>query len=309
MTFFRRRGHWRTNSNGTTFWVRKHGVNRDDRGTFTCSSIDKTTHSFNTIKAKFYDYSYSSFVNPNATCPVCGNSVFYYESRYGGKVYFDSLGPPWPKHLCTNNIDITTIKKNISQYKSWMLCSWQPFQIEMIEELQNNFSKVTGTILSNEKQQVFYLKKNYGTPKKLYENICHIKILHNQTIIVSTFEISTTKNNVVEILFNGNILIPTVENCIKETGNKKYINIWVNLQLSKLNKNFKRLSHLVKYKGVHEMVVKYFSNIYLGIHEEWMQQLMKEYDLPYPKPPPIDWFEKLKKEQELLEEKWRRDSR
>lgn len=40
------------------------------------------------------------FVNPNAHCPVCGEAVFYYESPNGGKVWFDELGPPWPKHPC-----------------------------------------------------------------------------------------------------------------------------------------------------------------------------------------------------------------
>jgi hypothetical protein len=42
------------------------------------------------------------FVDPNATCPVCGERVFYYESPYGGRVFFDELGPPWPKHPCTD---------------------------------------------------------------------------------------------------------------------------------------------------------------------------------------------------------------
>lgn len=41
-----------------------------------------------------------SFVNPTAHCPVCGEAVFYYESPSGGKVWFDELGPPWPKHPC-----------------------------------------------------------------------------------------------------------------------------------------------------------------------------------------------------------------
>ncbi len=43
------------------------------------------------------------FVNPNATCPVCNASVFYYQNAHGSRVYFDDLGPPWPKHPCTDN--------------------------------------------------------------------------------------------------------------------------------------------------------------------------------------------------------------
>jgi hypothetical protein len=44
-----------------------------------------------------------SYVNPNARCPVCGASVYFYRSPYNGRVYFDDLGPPWPKHGCTDS--------------------------------------------------------------------------------------------------------------------------------------------------------------------------------------------------------------
>jgi hypothetical protein len=46
---------------------------------------------------------YPSYVNPNARCPVCGADVYFYQSPYGGRVFFDNLGPPWPKHPCTDN--------------------------------------------------------------------------------------------------------------------------------------------------------------------------------------------------------------
>lgn len=46
---------------------------------------------------------YPSYVNPNARCPVCGAEVYFYQSPYGGRVFFDELGPPWPKHPCTDN--------------------------------------------------------------------------------------------------------------------------------------------------------------------------------------------------------------
>ncbi|MBN8913180.1 MAG: hypothetical protein J0H65_14210 [Rhizobiales bacterium] len=45
----------------------------------------------------------SSYVDPNAHCPVCGARVFFYRSPYNGRVFFDALGPPWPKHPCTDN--------------------------------------------------------------------------------------------------------------------------------------------------------------------------------------------------------------
>ncbi|MER8592957.1 hypothetical protein NKH33_15275 [Mesorhizobium sp. M1182] len=34
---------------------------------------------------------------------VCGKQVFYYQCPHGGRVFFDNLGWPWPKHGCTDN--------------------------------------------------------------------------------------------------------------------------------------------------------------------------------------------------------------
>lgn len=45
----------------------------------------------------------TSFTNPNALCPVCSKTVFYYRSPYDGRVFFDRLGKPWLKHPCTDN--------------------------------------------------------------------------------------------------------------------------------------------------------------------------------------------------------------
>ena len=44
-----------------------------------------------------------SYVNPNARCPVCQCPVYFYRSPYDGRVFFDELGWPWPKHHCTDN--------------------------------------------------------------------------------------------------------------------------------------------------------------------------------------------------------------
>ncbi|WP_404470351.1 hypothetical protein [Bradyrhizobium ottawaense] len=41
------------------------------------------------------------YVNPNARCPECNASVYFYANEHGSRVFFDHLGPPWPKHPCT----------------------------------------------------------------------------------------------------------------------------------------------------------------------------------------------------------------
>ncbi|MDF1715128.1 MAG: hypothetical protein P1U75_00435 [Antarcticimicrobium sp.] len=43
------------------------------------------------------------FVNPNASCPVCGQPVYFYANEHGSRVFFDELGKPWAKHPCTDN--------------------------------------------------------------------------------------------------------------------------------------------------------------------------------------------------------------
>ncbi len=61
----------------------------------------RSTHDGEIFEFPFITY--PSYVNPNARCPVCAASVFFYQSPYGGRVFFDELRPPWPKHPCTDN--------------------------------------------------------------------------------------------------------------------------------------------------------------------------------------------------------------
>ena len=80
------------------------------------------------------------YTNPNAQCPVCGAAVYFYMSPYGGRVYFDDLGPPWPKHPCTDTLRTTTPRSNTLhtvQYqptsKSWRDSNWHPLTNAHIE--------------------------------------------------------------------------------------------------------------------------------------------------------------------------------
>ncbi|MFC4017292.1 hypothetical protein ACFOW4_04955 [Micromonospora sp. GCM10011542] len=45
----------------------------------------------------------AGWISPNAICPVCGASVYFYANQHGSRVFFDDLGPPWPKHPCVDN--------------------------------------------------------------------------------------------------------------------------------------------------------------------------------------------------------------
>lgn len=78
----------------------------------------------------------AGWVNPNAKCPVCGGGVYFYESPDGGRVYFDELGPPWPKHLCTDQSSPSpAIKRHGVGDTRWPLNGWHPlhdFQVSLI---------------------------------------------------------------------------------------------------------------------------------------------------------------------------------
>lgn len=95
MTKFWREGHVRIGPYGDEHWVEGHWVDRSD--------WDRAGHSstWNSLCDLRADKGMTSaYVVPNARCPVCGESVFFYANEHGSRVYFDELGDPWPKHPC-----------------------------------------------------------------------------------------------------------------------------------------------------------------------------------------------------------------
>lgn len=71
-----------------------------------------------------------SYTIPNASCPVCGISVFFYVSPHGGRVFFDDLGPPWPKHSCTDlGGSVFTSSDDLKKSYKWQSEGWAPLRI------------------------------------------------------------------------------------------------------------------------------------------------------------------------------------
>lgn len=99
---------------------------------------------------------YTSFINPNASCPVCGEQVFFYQSKDGGRVFFDEIGPPWPKHPCTDNTKLSKKAKRKSiQLNSaskriepqWEKEGWQPFLVQEVQVTDDKrIKKIVGLI-------------------------------------------------------------------------------------------------------------------------------------------------------------------
>jgi hypothetical protein len=94
MTRFRREGHYRTGPYGDSHWVEGHWVERAD--------WDRSTYQPAPVALRPYRprLTYESFTRPTS-CSLCGAKVYFYQSPYGGKVFFNKLGQPWPKHIET----------------------------------------------------------------------------------------------------------------------------------------------------------------------------------------------------------------
>jgi hypothetical protein len=102
MSTFHRSGFWRTGPGGSRHWVRGHEVERDYWGRssgFSISANQQYALEQLTLMNARYGFS-ARLVIPNAECPVCGAIVFFYQNHHGSRVWFDELGPPWPKHSC-----------------------------------------------------------------------------------------------------------------------------------------------------------------------------------------------------------------
>lgn len=106
MSRFNRSGHWRTSASGNTHWVSEHVVDRDTWHSGLAAPVPEALPSW--ARRPWYwkgDWHKPAsldecFYEPNATCPQCGARVYFYQNEFGSKVYFDHLGPPWPKHPC-----------------------------------------------------------------------------------------------------------------------------------------------------------------------------------------------------------------
>lgn len=97
MTTYWRNGFWRTSVLGNEHWVDGHEVDREEWEHGLPPQRNETL----LRQARAHVGETARVVQPNAECPVCRSPVFFYQNEYGSRVFFDELGPPWPKHPCT----------------------------------------------------------------------------------------------------------------------------------------------------------------------------------------------------------------
>ena len=109
-----------------------------------------------------------SFTIPNASCPECGEPVFFYANDYGSRVFFDELGPPWPKHPCTDLKADSVIPKGarrgrrVKEEYSWESDGWHPFCIKKIRRLDDHSFELKGVFIESKEIEVFVAKNIKG---------------------------------------------------------------------------------------------------------------------------------------------------
>ena len=152
-------------------------------------------------------YSYKSFLNPNARCPVCYERVFFYQSPYGGKVFFDELGPPWKKHPCTTKdkapIKPYDIDVHSTKTPSWQRYEWIPYVCKTFSS-KDNFCELTcdnevitcylpkdsskikeGSLIYLRKINAYYMEASLLLDENISKNI----ILSKKQMTVKAFEV------------------------------------------------------------------------------------------------------------------------
>lgn len=187
MATFWRKGHYR---NGT--WVEGHWVTRND--------FSKISYGY----SNFQNYSYAlethkSFTIPNIRCKCCGDEIFFYQSPYGGKVFFNELGHPWEKHCCEPECCAKKIEnipyKILDKYRIiespkeplWEKEGWIP-SISIREENISNSSlrKVIFKSMEDYEEYTFFILVNSFFPSEIEEGLA----INFRPIDETFFEIS-----------------------------------------------------------------------------------------------------------------------
>lgn len=178
MTRFWRNGFIRESSNGISHWVEGHWVERDDWAKDLASQEDIKTYHMILSELKANHNATSRYIEPNARCPLCGANVFFFQNDNGSKVFFDELGPPWPKHPCTDN-PFTQSRINVGSEKIAVRDQSDAFRIGQFQK-----------IVQQNPQDEFFQK--YGS-QPLHPWIILKKFLNNQSHLLAIEKLGEDK--------------------------------------------------------------------------------------------------------------------
>jgi hypothetical protein len=147
---------------------------------------------------------FESYVNPNARCPVCNDVVFFYQSPYGGRVFFDELGPPWPKHPCTDNSSVPKQITGITAREEqecakrsygWEIEGWMPFFISRVTRVDKTVEKISGQY-RNDEMDLFVRKpiNRFGEPNPIkVDSLSHLRRIREGVYELSLLDVSANR--------------------------------------------------------------------------------------------------------------------
>jgi hypothetical protein len=136
---------------------------------------------------------------PNAKCPVCNTQVFFYKSHEGGSVFFDELGPPWPKHPCTDP-DITPQRYSAEALEK-KKSGWWPLLREVGPLSTIELPKREGTLVVDIQGREIFIK---GSPKTLKKAVpLWIRAVPGQPHVYEISTIKTKNDHFIEVTFRA----------------------------------------------------------------------------------------------------------
>jgi hypothetical protein len=160
--------------------------------------------------------SYESYVNPNARCPVCRSDVFFFQASNGGRVFFDELGPPWPKHACTDSSQKPTVFHSTDSSRKprvfhsfeglmpkpkWATDGWKPFK-DMETYPRDTYQCFSGWVIGESYLTLFALRRGFWWLQSWDNYPVFVRKVFGPEYEVATF-ILTLKDEYREVLFRA----------------------------------------------------------------------------------------------------------
>lgn len=87
----------------------------------------------------YHDYGVYDAITFPTRCKICRRKVFYYSNDCGSRVFFDKLGPPWPKHDCEYQDMLDSLK--------WYAENWRESGLTL-NKAARRMSQISQGILS-----------------------------------------------------------------------------------------------------------------------------------------------------------------
>jgi hypothetical protein len=177
-----------------------------------------TSSEVKSLAENFFKYSAGKLTVPNFLCK-CGKRVFFFQDSNGGKVLFESLGPPWEKHFCLG-----------WQYQKRI----QDLQIDPIKWIQIGHFMVTPSV-SGDVSTIQGIVKDFLVTMKL--DMSDLLIIRGVYMDAARYKKNQTNLEGLVVYEDGNYSIEQIEILkvepfiMKDVGSKKPLETSKNFDL------------------------------------------------------------------------------